>query len=256
MTADAETAFVSLVPLLAIRVGAALRLAPFFGGNPLPLLPWAALSIILACVIAPQSGPAPTAVFGSGPWLALAAKELFIGVVIGALARLAFSVLEVAGDLASLSTAAIPATGEDMDTRGLPLTRVYTLLGTAAFLLVDGHHAFITGLAGTTRCLPPAIVPGTKDLIATGAAPALELFSTAMGTAVLISAPVFVAGLTADFLVGLVSRFVPGAAPAAGTQAVRSVAVQLAVIATLGFVVSAAVRFLQTGMEGLSLCGS
>ncbi|MCP4675641.1 MAG: flagellar biosynthetic protein FliR [Deltaproteobacteria bacterium] len=254
MTTDAQTAFFSLVPLLAIRIGAALRLAPFFGGKPLPLLPWAALSIVLAWVIAPQSGPLPTAVLGGGPWLALAAKELFIGIVIGALARIAFSVLEIAGDLARLSTTAIPATGDDTDTRGFPLTKVYTLLGTAAFLLMDGHHAFITGLAGTTRCLPPASFPGAKDLVATGASPVLELFSTAMGTAVLISAPVFVAGLAADFLVGLISRLVPGVAPPAGAQAARAVAVQLAVIAALGFVVSAALKFLQTGMEGLSLC--
>ncbi|MCP4600569.1 MAG: flagellar biosynthetic protein FliR [Proteobacteria bacterium] len=254
MPDGATLAVTSLTPLLAIRVGAALRLTPFLGGHPLPILPWAGISVVLACVLAPQSGPVPQAEFGSSFWLILAIKELFIGVVVGSLARIAFSVLEITGDLARLSTVAIPRTGGGEGTRGAPLTRAYVLLGTAAFLLVDGHHAFITGLAGTTRCLPPAALPGAFELPSIGITPALGLFSTAMGTAVLISAPIFVAGIAADFIVGLLSRIAPGIAPPIGAQATRAVLVQLAVIAALGMVVSGAVEFLQSGMERLELC--
>ncbi len=255
MLEGVPTDIISLIVLLTIRIGAALRLTPFLGGLSLPILPWAGVSVILACVLAPQSGPVPTAAFGSGPWLALAAKELFIGVLIGALARIAFLVLEVAGDLARLSTVAIPRTGDSgQGDRGAPLTRAYTLIGIASFLLVDGHHAFISGLAGTTRCLPPALLPGALKLTAMGASPALELFSAAMGTAVLISGPVFIAGIAADFIVGLISRVSPGIAPPAGVQATRAILVQVAVIATLATVVSVAVDFLKSGMEHLVLC--
>ncbi len=246
--------FVSLVPLLAIRIGAALRLAPFLGGRPLPLLPWAGISIALAAVIAPQADSAISALPGSALWLALAVKELFIGVVIGALARIAFTVLDVAGDLARLSTVSIPDVGQGEGTRGAPLTRAYVLLGTAAFLLVDGHHAFIAGLIGTVRCMPPGSLPGAFESATIGVPLALKLFSSAMRTAVLISAPVFVAGIAGDVVVGLVSRLTPGIAPPVGAQATRAILVQLAIVASLGIVVTAAVSFLESGMEQLSLC--
>ncbi len=246
--------FISLVPLLAIRIGAALRLAPFLGGRPLPLLPWAGISIALAAVVAPQAYPVVSAPFGSALWLALAVKELFVGVVIGALARIAFAVLDVAGDLARLSTVSIPAAGQGDGTRGAPLTRGYVLLGTAAFLLVDGHHAFIAGLIGTVRCMPPGSLPGTLESATTYVPLALKLFSSAMSTAVLISAPVFAAGIAADVVIGLLSRLSPGMAPPVGAQATRAIFVQLAIVASLGIVVTAAVNFLKSGIEQLSLC--
>ncbi len=244
-------AYISAMGLFSIRIGAALRFVPFFGGGPLPLLPWLGLTLALALLLTPQSGP--LGAIGAHGWIALAVKELFIGVVIGTLARIAFSVLDVVGDLARISSLSIPRVETADFSRVSPLTGAYVLLATAVFLVADGHHALLSGLAKTAQCLPPLNMPGIQPLAAGGSSAALILFSAAMASAVMIAAPIFLAGIAADILIGLVSRFAAGTA-ATGAQTVRLLFVQFMVIASLGLVVSTAINFLQTSMEQLSIC--
>jgi flagellar biosynthetic protein FliR len=243
----------SLYALVVVRVGAALRLVPFFGGRPLPTIAWAGLSVILAAVLTPHAGPLPVSNLGSLPWMALAVKEVFIGVTLGLLARLVFSVLEIAGAVATVSTVAIPMVAGADGQRGAPLTRTYTLLGTVVFLLSGGHHALISGLAETAHCLPPAaFVPNAS--VQLGATPVVALFSAAMATAVLISMPVFAAGIAADVMLGLVGRLTGAAPPTGSAQALRALFVQLMVVAALFASVTIAVGFLEQGMMAIDLC--
>ncbi len=254
MSYSAFWPYVSLGILLTIRIGATLRLTPFFGGKPLGLVPWILVSVVLASILVPQGGPLPQSEIGSLEWITLAVKELFVGVVVGILVRMAFLVFEVAGELARTQTLTIPDTGGDEGLRGAPLTRIYVLLGTIAFLLIGGHHAFIVGLLGTTRCMPPGAIPDFSHLAAPFIPVALHFFCTAMATAVLISAPIFVAGIFADFIIGLGLRLAPGMAPPAGVQAARALIVQVVLIATLGAAVSRGVGFLKDSMENIVLC--
>lgn len=243
-----------LIPLLTVRVGAALRLAPFLAGRSLPLLPWAGISVAVAAVLAPSSGPLPDAGIGSALWIALALKELFVGLTIGALIRIAFFVLQAIGDLAGLSMVSMSGAADDEITGGSALTGAFTLLGIGIFFLMDGHHGLIAGLAGTLRCIPPGAMPAVQDLSAAGARVAVGLFSSAMATGVLVSAPVFVAGIGADLAIGLVHRLAPGLAPPLGAQAVRAAVVQISVIAVLGVAISIALEFLTNAMSRTDLC--
>jgi flagellar biosynthetic protein FliR len=235
--------------LLVVRIAAALRLVPFFGGAPMPLLPWMGLSVTLGALIAPQVGPAPDAVQGAAHLLSLMLKELFLGLVIGAMVRIAFSVLEIVGQLAHILTFAIPEGREQG-----PLSTAYVLLGTGIFLLIGGHHALLTGLVSTTRCLPPHALPGVEVFAGATTEAVIVLFASAMATGVLAAAPIFAAALAADLTVGAVSRLYHGVAEA-GAQTARLLVVQLMVVASLLLVVTTAVEFLQTGLEGIALCG-
>jgi type III secretory pathway component EscT len=254
MLEDTVQAYLSLAILLVLRFGAALRLTPFFGGAPLGLLSWFGLSVVVACVLVPQAGPLPSVEIGTGAWFALAAKEIFIGVVLGAIVRIAFSVFEVAGDLARLGTVSIPSAGDDSFARGTPISRVYTLLAAAVFLLVGGHHAVLSALGATVRCLPPGMVPGSQDMVPIDVSVVLGLFGATMAMGVLISAPVFVAGVSADIFTGLISRFTSGVGPFHGMHAVRAVCVQVMVVIALGTVVATALGFLQDGVEKIAIC--
>jgi flagellar biosynthetic protein FliR len=202
----------------------------------------------------PQSGPYPLAEIGTGAWYVLAVKEVFIGVVLGTVVRIAFSVFEVVGDLARLGTVSIPDAGADSFARGTPLSRVYTLLAAAVFLLVGGHHALLSGLGSTVRCLPPGIAPGSYDLFPFDASVVLGLFGATMAMGVLISAPVFVAGISADVLTGLISHFTSGVAPFRGMHAIRAACVQVVVVIAFGTVVSTALDTLQDGVEKIAIC--
>jgi flagellar biosynthetic protein FliR len=247
-------AYLSLTILLALRFGAALRLTPFFGGAPLGWLSWLILTMGLACVLVPQSGPLPMAEIGTGAWFVLAAKEVFIGLVIGTIVRLAFSVFEVAGDLARLGTVSIPDAGDHSFARGTPLSRAYTLLAAAVFLLMGGHHALVAGFGSTLRCLPPGAAPSAYDMFPFDASMVLGLFGTTMAMGVLISAPVFLAGISADLLSGLISRFMSGVGPFRGTHGIRAAFVQVMVVIALGTVVSTALGVLQDGVEKIAIC--
>ncbi len=256
MNAELTDGFVTLTPLLTIRVGAALRLVPFFWGRPLPLLPWAAISLCVALVLTPLRLPLVQVSLFSGPWVALALKELFIGVVIGSMARLAFLVLDAAGELLRVSTLTV-GTGMGADPqRGAALDRFYVLVGTAVFLLVGGHHALFAGMASSVQCLPPETIPHLETMITSGISAPVRLFGTAMATAVMIAAPLFVAGLIADFLVALAARMVPGAGQQIGAQAIRLVFVQLVLLATFGAIVTVAVGFIQRSLQEVLSCAT
>lgn len=246
MDADIPLAYGATIALLTLRIGAALRLVPFFGGAPMPLPAWAGLSVSLAALLAPQAGPATLTLTGA-VLAALACKEIFIGVIIGAMVRFAFTVLEVVGEIAGIASLVVH---KDQETT--VYSRFTILLGTGVFLLVDGHHALLQGIAATTRCIPPHSFP-TASGFGFAEEGVIALFSGAMATGVVVAGPLFAAGIAADLVLGAVSRIYPGVAEA-GAQTARVLATQLAVVASLLFVVSSAVGFLQTSLQNLELC--
>ena len=58
MLDDFPETFATGAMLLSVRVGAALRLTPFFGGAPMPVLPWLGLSLSLGILLMTYSGGA------------------------------------------------------------------------------------------------------------------------------------------------------------------------------------------------------
>jgi flagellar biosynthesis protein FliR len=243
----ASVADLVLFVLVSIRTGVALRLIPFWGSGLLPVVGWIGLSIVIAGVSVPFCEPFAT-IPDLSEFVALAIKEVFVGVLVGSLVRIVFSIFEVVGDLSRISALTIPGGENANGTGSAPLTQAYVFLGSALFLLVGGHHAFITGFVGTMRSQPPTILPGLSTFSLGAAQAAIGLLSAAIGTAVLVAAPIFIAGLLADVIIGVASRIVKDSFAMTGTQVLRAVFVQLMIISTLGFVVSVAIRFVESNL--------
>ena len=125
---------------------------------------------------------------------------------------------------------------------------LYTFLGIGAFLLMDGHHAMLSALAGSVRWIPlDAVFDG--ELISPKLIDgAVAVFTGAFTWAVMIATPVFMAGLTADVFGGLVIRMAPGMGQGAGVGSLRVVATQIVTIATLGAGVAAGIAFLRNSL--------
>lgn len=243
--------------LTLVRVAVALRLTPFFGGRLLPWLAWAGLSVAVTLALWPLADAAPLApVGGRAPLIVLAAREAAVGAAFGLAARLAFGLLESAGALLAVAALTEPRAGSPDDAPGAGLGGLFVLFGTAAFLLVDGHHALLAALASSLRCLPvgdaAAIEGGLPALLDA----ALALFAGAFAWAVLVAAPVYVAGLIADGLIALATRGVPVVSQPGAASGLRALTVQLAVIAALAGAVATAVAFLQRGLAHLPACGA
>jgi flagellar biosynthetic protein FliR len=233
--------------LLFIRVLVALRLTPFLGGRPLPLLPLMGLSLSLVFVLLPGLGPMEATPRAS-MLIQLVLKEVLVGASFGLMARIVFSVFESTGALIGLAAHTIPSAGREEGYMN-PLVGLYTFLGIGAFLLMDGHHGMLSALAGSFRWIPlDAAFDG--DLISSKLIEgAVAVFAGAFTWAVMIATPVFMAGLMADVFGGLVMQMAPGMGQGSGTGSLRVVATQVVMIATLGAGVTAGIAFLQSVVE-------
>ena len=230
--------------LLLCRAAPALRLCPFFGGAPMPLVGWAALSLALVPALLPAAGFSASSL--SAPLPVLAVKEIFLGTVIGVICRMTFSVLESGGALARRALFLSPFSASS-DTAA----RMYTVTGIAALLSVDGHHALLRGFAQSFRCMPLDMLP--DPLSGAGADPVVSAFAGAFAAATVMAAPLFGAGLMAEFaLVGfsrLLSETIVSVA-----DALRTAAVQLAAIAAFGFAMRTALTLMLTALDQLPGC--
>lgn len=243
----AESIFSTFVTsaLLFCRIAPALRMVPFFGGNPMPSAGWLAVSAVLTLVMLPSAPPAemPTHLT---QLFAQAAKELCIGFFIGAMCRLAFSVLESSGRLARRAMSSTPFA----PTRDATV-RLYTLVGIVTLLLMGGHHSLIQGFAATLRCAPLRLFP---DAGASGGVDAvLSLFSSVMAAAVLVTTPLFAASLISDLLLTALSRLLfDGVASVMDTA--RALTVQFAIIVSFAFSVKTSLSLIVAALDKLLLC--
>ena len=112
----------------------------------------------------------------------------------------------------------------------------------------------ISAIQSTFHCYPPGspFIGGPWSEMALEAA--LRLFSGAFGWAVLMAAPVFVAGLIAEVMISIVARSFPYMGRVLHGQSLRAILVQLAMLAILGAVLVAGMDFLQSGINALSGC--
>jgi flagellar biosynthetic protein FliR len=185
----------------AARVAPIFLLAPFFGGQPVPVWVRVLLAALFAALLAPALPP-------GAPSPLLLVKEAAVGLALGFLASLPLWAAEAAGSLA--------------DPR---LGRFALLLGVVVFFVGGGHLAFVRALAASYDAVPagalPARIPADAVLAATA-----RLVASAVG----LAAPV----LAAQVLVFLVLALAGRAAPAYG--AVRALAVPFAFLLSVGTV--------------------
>ena len=139
--------------------------------------------------------------------LAMVTAEAFLGLVIGMIPLLAVSGAQMAGQLAS-TTMGLNAGNLIDPTLGTPvseLSRIYGSLLTILFLYLGGHYTVIALASSTTGVLAPGEIltqPFSAELIGQASSKIFE-------AGVMISAPVLVALLLTNFVMGIISRAVP-----------------------------------------------
>lgn len=138
-----------------MRVTGFLFMAPIFSQSSVPVsirIPIGVSFALLFCATTtPSPPPAAALVFLFG-----LIRELILGLVIGGLIAIPFSILQSAGGLgdalSGFSTSAVfnPATGIS----STAISNVLSLLGTFVFLSLDGHHWLLAALANSFLILP------------------------------------------------------------------------------------------------------
>jgi flagellar biosynthetic protein FliR len=188
---------------LTLRAAGFASIAPIIGADSVPLQLRAAFGVLLAVLVAPLA-PAPVVAAG---WLFVVSTELFIGVILGFVARLAFEVLLFAGTFAGYPTGLAAAAMMDpvTQTSTTALAVFYQALGGLLFLVTGGLREVVAVLVRSYQVLPagtaqfdgawlPIIIAVTGQIVVLGFR---------------LAAPLLVAGLLADICLMLIARAVP-----------------------------------------------
>src|SRR3569623_804062 len=145
--------------LVFSRVGAMVMLLPAIGEMGVPSRVRLVLALAIAFALPPQvQGAYPASVPQSTMALfILIAQEVTCGVLVGAMARIIMSALQVAGYLIATQTGLAYAQTLDptLNSQGAVLGNFMTLLGTTLIFLTNLHHLAIGAIAGSYHMLPP-----------------------------------------------------------------------------------------------------
>lgn len=155
----------------------------------------------------------PLLKIGASPGLAedlvpSAAREVFIGLLIGYLSRLFFLAVSMTGDFVSilLGLSSAQLYNPMMQSQGGVIEHFHVLLGSMFFLLINGHHMLITAMMQSYDIVA---VAGTAPLKFGGLAEIAQFGGDLLVITVKMSAPVLVAMLLANIAMGILGRAIP-----------------------------------------------
>jgi len=207
---------VSLLPALAAafmlvfaRVGAMVMLLPAIGEMGVPSRVRLVLALAIAFALTPQVQNSYPAVNPESTMalLIMIAQEVTAGVLVGAMARIIMSALQVAGYLIATQVGLAYAQTIDptQNTQGAVLGNFMTLLGTTLIFMTNLHHLAIGAIAGSYHMLPPGGHLPTGDM----AQLVIQLTSSSFALGFQLAAPFLVFGFAVYAGLGVLARLMP-----------------------------------------------
>lgn len=211
---DASFQFVFIFAMLVwARILALVSFVPFLWGKPVPMIARVAGATILMAFVVPFLLPKEIPIVTEDYLLLffLFVKEVIIGMIIGFTASLVFYGFESAGHMVdnqrgmSIARVLIPQLG----TQGSLSSQVLFTMAVAVYFALDGHILFLRSFFDSFLTLPVLEFPQ----VASGWLPLVHHLAKASGNvltmSLAISAPVIIAILVADIILGVANRMAP-----------------------------------------------
>lgn len=192
--------------LLLTRFTAAIVLLPGVGMGPAGAViryPAMVVFALTALMTSPRAAlPADIVMLGVA-----IVNEAILGAMIAMIPHMLISGIQIAAQLSSTSMGLGASALFDPTTNNqLPdLGRLLSDLTVVLFLLIGGHYVVIHAIAG----MGGTLVPGTFIVGANSVAELLSRFGDIFSMGVMLAAPVLVALMVTQFVLGLISRAVP-----------------------------------------------
>ncbi len=211
-------AFLVLFGLLFARFVSFVNIVPFFGGQSVPAQVKVAMATALVVIAYPAAAaeiPADGSALGFGAvgFIALIAKEVFVGFTLGFVASAVFQAVLVAGRLIDLQRGATmgellaPQVEQNVSQMG----QFKIQLAIVIFLSIGAHRFFISGLVRSLEVIPVTRFPNLES----GFGPSIEFITVLTGTifsiGLQLAIPVVLALLLTDLFFGLINRVAPQA---------------------------------------------
>ncbi|HWE02897.1 MAG TPA: flagellar biosynthetic protein FliR [Tepidisphaeraceae bacterium] len=199
--------FVPVFVLVVFRLGGMALYAPLFGSAKIPKRVRVMLVLVLALGMTPVVRR--PVVLPDTPWaLAMGiAGEIIFGLAMGTVMSMVFIACQWAGEIIgqqmgfNLSEVFDPTFGA----QGSIIGDAYFMLTLVVFLLVGGHRAMLQGVYASFQILP-LLSPGVDESLLHLM---VGLFMSATVLAIQLSAPMLVATLVVDLVVGLIGKTLP-----------------------------------------------
>jgi flagellar biosynthetic protein FliR len=135
------------------------------------------------------------------------AQEVTAGILVGSMARIIMSALQVAGQLIATQTGLAYAQTLDptQNTQGAVLGNFMTLLGTTLIFITNLHHLAIGAIMGSYRMLPPGGHLPVSDMLQL----VIQLTSSSFALGFQLAAPFMVFGFAVYAGLGVLARLMP-----------------------------------------------
>src|SRR5258707_11926847 len=206
---------ISLLPALAAafmlafaRIGAMVMLMPGLGEANIPVRIKLSIALLLTLIMLPLHRQAYHVDMQSlTGLLVMMLQEIFIGIVLGAAARVTLGPLQVAGSVIAQQmglgfvTAVDPTQGQ----QGVLVGNFLTMLGITLLFATDSHHLVIAALNDSYAIFAPGELMSSGDV----AALATRAFAAAFKIGMQLSAPFLVFGLVFNIGLGVLARLMP-----------------------------------------------
>jgi flagellar biosynthesis protein FliR len=200
--------FAAAFLLAFARIGTMVMLMPGLGELTLSPRVRLTIALVLTAVMLPLHRPQyQLDLSGFWPVLALLGQEMAIGAVLGMVARLTISALQVAGTVMAnqmglgFVTAVDPTQGQ----QGILLGNFLGVLGVTLIFATDLHHLVIAAIHDSYLLFRPGEVPVVGDV----ASLVTSTVTAAFRIGVQLAAPFLAFGLLFNLGLGVLSRLMP-----------------------------------------------
>jgi flagellar biosynthetic protein FliR len=190
------------------RTGALLATAPIFGAPALPKRVRALLAVAMSLLVTPVFlNTSMPPVGNMAEYGRLIANEVLVGLMLGLGINILFSGVQVAGQIVSqlsgLSLADVFSPGFDEDVS--IFSQLFYFLTLSVFVAVGGHRIVTQALLDTFVALPP----GQAALGSNFVEVLTSIITQAFALGIRAAAPLIVALLLSNLVLGLISRTMP-----------------------------------------------
>ena len=196
--------------MVVCRTTGLFLVAPLFSSAAVPRVVKVLACAAIAVTLLPAASAGLRAEVLPQSWLGFAVtagKELVVGLTMGFFAMLAYTGVQVAGELLSeqMGFAMSRVADPTMEGEMAVMARLSSVLGVLLFVAMGGHH-WLLGALGASFARVPV---GAFDLRGATVAHLVDGFARMYEMGVTLAAPVMCVSLLTLIAVGVVARFVP-----------------------------------------------
>ncbi|NMO21600.1 flagellar biosynthetic protein FliR [Pyxidicoccus fallax] len=206
------SAVIFTVALLMCRIMPVLIFSPFLGGDVVPTELKMGVGLTLSIVLFPViQDSVKTIPLSALPYIALMAKEVFIGFSLAFVVNVVFEAARVAGNLVDTMAGSnnaqlyVPQIGQQVTL----FSNLKIQLAVVLFLTLDGHHLVIQALGDSLVAVPLDGFPRFGG----GAWPFFDLvirvFADLLRVSLALAAPGMLATFLTDVALGAINRVAP-----------------------------------------------